>query len=376
MRAGDSARSYRSPTPGPTGSASSTVFHANASPEEFASVGTPVVDEDGNLYLVRITPMQPTQVVSLTPAGAVRWMAPVDAGWTAYNLNLGPDGIVYAHTDRTVGTSPTYSYESKVSAWDAATGATRTGSATIDGLGSILLPPDGSVYGMTYTEEAGYGLYAASSMSASPRWTKTEGGDAYALSPAGDMLVTIAVPETGPHDVIAFDPQSGAEKWRYHVDAALVSSPTLAIDGDGSVYIALSKRGNDLTVIRLSKAGVVEWSHVEPSITYPSRILVGSETIALAAQTPSSYYTGVVLTKATGARPTGATTPCGEPQAIDANDVIYWSCDSGIQAATPLGASVGAWTGRFTFQIVLGPGGAAYDVPAAYFADHQLFRIK
>lgn len=377
MRAGNSALSYRSATPGPTGSAASSVFHANTSPEEFASLGNPVVDEDGNLYLVSITPQQPTQVVSLSPTGAVRWMSPVETGWSAFDLNLGPDGNVYAHTDRTTSTSPTYTYESKVFAWDTVTGTPLTSPPPVDGLGSILLPPDGSVYGMTYTEEAGYGLYAKSSIDAAPRWSKTEGGDAYALSPAGDMLVTITVPpNSGAHDVVAFDPQSGAERWRYHVDAALVSSPTLAIDDDGTVYVALSKQGSDLTVIRLSKTGQVEWTHVEPSITYPSRILVGDDTITLAAQTPNSYYEGIVLTKVTGVPPTGASTPCGEPQAVDESDVIYWSCDSGIQATTPLGESVGSWPGRFTFQIVLGPDGTAYDVPAAYFADHELFRIK
>lgn len=378
MRAGDSALSYRSSTPGPTGNATINVFDTNNSSDDFASLGDPVIDEDGNLYLVSLTPQQPTQVVSLAPDGTVRWMADVETGWGAYNLNLGPDGNVYAHTDRTTSTDPTYTYESKVFSWDSATGAPRTPTTPIDGLGSILLPPDGSVYGMTYTEEAGYGLYAKSSLTAAPRWTKTEGGDAYALSPAGDMLVTVTVPpDNGAHDVVAFDPQTGAEKWRYHVDATLVSSPTLAIDDDGTVYAALSKQGSDLTVVRLSKTGAVEWTHVEPSITYPSRILLGSETFTVAAQTPSSGYTGIVLTKATGAPPADAVTPCGEPQAVDSNDVIYWSCESGsMQATTPLGEVVGSWTTRFTFQIVLGPDGAAYDVPAAYFADHELFRIQ
>ncbi|NVB84672.1 MAG: PQQ-binding-like beta-propeller repeat protein [Kofleriaceae bacterium] len=376
MRAGDSTLSYRSSTPGPTGTATLDVFHQNLASDEFAGLGHPVVDEAGNLYLISTVPQQPAELLSLSAAGTMRWKTTLETGWSTGPLALGPDGNVYAHADKSTMSGSTYTYQSKVFVWDAETGAPITATPAVDGLGGILLPPDGSVYGMTYTEEAGYGLYAKSSLGAAPRWTKAEGGDAYALSPAGDMLVTITVPKTGPHEVVAFEPQTGAEKWRYPVDAALVSSPTLAIDSDGTIYVALSKRGSDLTVVRLSKAGAVEWTHVEPSITYPSRILVGRDTITIAAQTPNYGYAGVVLTKVTGARPAGATTPCGEPQAVDSADVIYWSCDSGIKATTPLGASVGSWTGRFTFQIVLGPDGSAYDVPAAYFADHQLFRIK
>jgi hypothetical protein len=140
--------------------------------------------------------------------------------------------------------------------------------------------------------------------------------------------------------------------------------------------VSMSRNGRDLYVMKYSAGGDVLWSSYAPSLTWPRRILIGAHTVTVACQAPQYQGTGITVHKSDGQQPFGGTTPCGEPQAIDANDVIYWGCDGGVQAATPTGQIRGGWEGRYTFQVVLGPDGAAYHVPAAYFADHQLIRIK
>jgi outer membrane protein assembly factor BamB len=375
MRAGDASRAHRGATAGPSPAAVKATFYQHPSTEEHAGLGSPIVDEKGNLYLVEYTPMQPSRIVSLPAAGSVRWKGNVEQGWSIYDLSLGADGHLYGVATRGSGATA----EAKMVSWDSSTGASRPGSAPIAGLSGLLLPPDGSIYTLMYSQATGYGLEARTGMTGAPRWTKSFGGDAYALSPAGDTLVVITVPMTAgsAHEAVALDPATGAEKWRYTIDATLITSPTLAIDVDGRTYLAMSKSGRDLTIMRLSPTGALEWTHVEPYLTYPSRILLGKhDTVAIAAQTQNYYGAGVVLTKGTGNWPPNTTLPCGEPQAIDSNDVLYWGCEGGIQATTQNGTIVQGWEGRDTFSIVLGPSGALYHVPAAYFADHQLFRIQ
>ncbi len=113
------------------------------------------------------------------------------------------------------------------------------------------------------------------------------------------------------------------------------------------------------------------------SARYPSRIILGSKTLTVASQFVNAYQAnGFVLDKATLSAPANYTAPCGEPQAVDATDAIYWSCDGGVQATEADGTPIGAWPGRVSFQIVLGPNAAAYEVPAAYFAANQLMKLN
>jgi hypothetical protein len=374
MSSGDASRAHRSAGAGPTGAAARTIFAQHPSTDDHAGFGNPIVDELGTVYVISYTPQQPRQLVAFAPTGVERWRANVESGWTVMDLALGPDGHLYAVASRGSGTAS----EAKLVSWDAATGAARPGSPPIAGLARILLPPDGRIYALTYTQAAGYGLAAYDAVDTAPRWTLPEGGDAYAVSPGGEALAFVAVPPAGTtgHTLVVVDPADGRERWRRALDPTLTSSPVIAIDHDGASYVSMSRNGRDLYVMKYSAGGDVLWSSYAPSLTWPRRILIGAHTVTVACQAPQYQGTGITVHKSDGQQPFGGTTPCGEPQAIDANDVIYWGCDGGVQAATPTGQIRGGWEGRYTFQVVLGPDGAAYHVPAAYFADHQLIRIK
>lgn len=375
MRGGDGSMAYRSPGAGPQGAATMTVAYQNPSSDDFAGLGTPIVDEDGDVYLVSNTPMQPNELVALNASGAVRWHVTLDMGWSYGELTLGPDGNVYAVATAGSGASA----QAKLVGFDGKTGAALSGSAPIPGLARILMPADGTIYALTYTEAAGYGTQALPGMGAAPRWTKAQGGDAYAIAPDGSALAMVIVGAGNPappYEVVSLDPATGAERWHYTLDAALTSSPVIAIDADGTTYIAASGNGSNLHLLKLSKTGAPVWDVVADSLTYPSRILIGPTTASVSCQTPSYDGAGFTLDKASGAQPAGWSAPCGEPEAVDAHDILYWGCNGGIQAANAAGQAVGGWSGNYTFQVVLAPNSTAYAVPAAYFADHQLFRIR
>jgi len=132
-----------------------------------------------------------------------------------------------------------------------------------------------------------------------------------------------------------------------------------------------------LHLIHLSKTGDLLSDQASTSARYPSRIILGPTTVSVASQFVNAYAAnGFVLEKATLTPPANYTAPCGEPQAVDSTDAIYWSCDGGVQATEADGTPIGAWPGRVSFQIVLGPNAAAYEVPAAYFAANQLMKLN
>ena len=334
MRGGDGSLAYHGAAPGPGAAAAMTVAYANPSTDEFAGLGSPLVDEDGNVYLVSTTPMQPSTLLSLGPTGAMRWHVPLDASTSYGELALGPDGDVYAVA--TTGSGTTAS--ARIVAFDGKTGTARTGSAPIEGLARILLPADGSIYALTYTEAAGYGLQAYTGMGAAPRWTKPQGGDAYAISPAGDALAMIVVgagTPAPPLSIVSLDPATGAERWHHTLDAQLTASPTIAIDHDGTTYVAVSQNGSNLHLIRLSSAGVVLSDLVADSLTYPSRILIGATTVSVSCQTPNYYGAGFTVEKATNDLPASWAAPCGEPEAIDANETITGAAMAASRPRTP-----------------------------------------
>lgn len=372
MRGGDATHGFRSSAAGPGATATSTLFAQNTSGVEFASLGTPVIDEHGNLYFASSTPMVPTDLVSLDPAGNERWRTSLEAGWSPSDLALGPDGNVYAVA--TTGSGDTM--QGKIVGFRASDGTALPGSAPIAGLWSILMPPGGGLYAMTYTTAAGYGMQAFDSIGHS-RWTLTKGGDQYALSPAGDAFAVIVVGAGNPAPPLELDvlaPSDGHELWHYTFAAGL-GTPALAFDTDGSIYASASENGSNLHVLKLSSDGQLVYDRTISTLTWPSRIVVGASAIAIGAQNGQDFA-GIALQKSDGMPPPNASTPCGDPQAIDSADEIFWSCNNGIESTTPAGAVIGSWTGQFTFQIVLGPDGTAYDVPAAYFAAMQLYRIK
>ncbi len=369
---GDAARSYRAAVAGPGTAATSALFTMNTSPDEFASLGTPVIDEAGNVYLMRLQDTTPDEVVSFDPTGHERWSTPIDAGWSMYDLDLGPDGNVYAVA--TMGSGDTM--QSKIVVYRGSDGTALPGSDLIPGLYTVLMPPTGGIFGLTYTMAAGYGTVAYDAIG-HQRWVMTQGGDAYAVSPAGDALAMIAVGSGNPApplELLVVDPSDSHELWHYTFAAGL-GTPTLAIDGDGTVFAAVSENGSNLHVMRFAPGGQLQYDRTISTLTWPSRILVGHDAIAIGAQN-SQDFAGIGLQKSDGMPPANSQLTCGDPQAIDSNDVVYWSCNNGTQATTPSGGFVASWTGEFSFQIVLGPDGSAYDVPAAYFSAMNLYKIK
>jgi hypothetical protein len=370
-RGGDASQRYRGGADGPRATATGTVIAENPAENEFASVSTPIVDEDGNLYLLYRTPGQPTELVSLRPDGTRRWQTTGAAGFS--DLNLGADGHLYAVG--AVGSGPNPD-ELAIVSYDTS-GVFRGASAPTPGLYKLLMPADGSLYALTYTQADGYRTRAFDGLG-SPRWDSPHGGDAIAASPSGDLLILVDAPSGDPRPprtVIALDTRDAGVRWRHELDPAY-GTPALAIDDDGSVYVAVSEYGTDLHVLRFSANGSVLWDYHDPAMTWPRQIAVGQDIIAVATQVSGYQFAGVTLEKTTGRTPSGAVWSCGEPQAIDPSDVIYWSCPDGVRATTGDRRTVASWPGRYTFAIVIGPGGAVYHVPAAYFADHQLFRIQ
>ena len=367
----DASRAYRSDAAGPGATATARLFAQNASGVEFASLGTPVVDEANNVYFVSITPMQPTELVSIDGAGHERWRVQTPAGWQLGSLVLGPDGNVY--TVATMGSPDTIG---KILSWSSANGSARPETSPIPGLYAIVFAADGRFVEQTYTQAAGYGTQLRAA-TGGQTWIWPRGGDATALSPAGDAIAIMTVPSGNPQpplELVVLHPGDGSEAWHYTF-AADLQSPAVAIDADGTVFAAVSQNGSHLHVLKFSPSGQLAWDRDIASLTWASRILVGAQAIVIAAQNGQSFA-GIGLQKSDGMPPANSQLTCGEPQAIDKNDVVYWSCDNGQQATTPDGAFVASWSGNTTFQIVLAPDGSAYDVPAAYFASHQLFRIN
>jgi PQQ-like domain len=374
MRGGDGSLAYRSAGAGPAGNAAMNLVYQNPSSDQYAGLGTPIVDELGNVYLIQTTPMQPNVLVALGPTGTKLWQTTLEANWAYGEVTIGPDGDLYAVA--TMGSGATAA--AKLVSFDGKTGVSRSGSQSITGLARILMPADGSIYALTYTETDGYGFQALPAMGATPRWTKTIAGDAYAVSPHGDAIAMVDVGAGTPApalDVVSLDPATGTQRWHYTLDAALMS-PTIAIDTDGTTYVSASLAGSGLHLIRLSSTGTLLQDLLVDSLTYPSRILIGTNTVSVSCQTPQYTGAGFTIEKSTGDLPTGWTTPCGEPEAVDKNDQVFWGCDGGIQATNAAGQATGGWQGNYTFQVVLAPNNTAYAVPAAYFAANQLFRIR
>lgn len=371
----DASHSYRSDVSGPAPSASMSLFFQHPSQEEHAGLHTPLIDEEGNLYLTRNTPGEPNELFSLTSGATRRWSIQVGESYL-HHLTLGPDGHLYAIDE----SGPTDARVAKLVSFDAATGAMRGTPQTIANLTQFTMAVDGTIYTQTWSDADGYALQARPAIDASPTWTKAGAGWQFALSPAGDQVVMIVDDEsdnTAPLRVVGLDRATGTERWTTTLDQTATGSPTLAIDTDGTIYVAASANGSDLTIHKLSAAGAIQWGSAIESLTWPRRIIIGSSTVTIGAQWGSAYVgAGVALTKAGGQIPADFEMPCGEPEAIDADDHVYWGCDGGVQVANTSGAPIAGWEGRYSGQIVLGPDGSAYHIPAAYFADHQLFRIK
>lgn len=363
-RSGDLALTYRSSFDGPLGNGSQTPIFTGPAQNW---VGTPVIDEAGNLYFT-----SQTNLVSTDGKGAVRWK--VATSFTPGDLVLGPSGDLYVLEASGYHAGD----EGHLYAFDTATGTQRDGELTVEGLYHVVMTADGKVFAQTYNETDGYGLAMfGQATGATPTWSKTAGGDRTAISPHGDQLVEVNV-GTGsaapPLDVVALDPATGDQRWHYTLDATL-RGPAMAIDDDGSVFVAAGT-DSGLHLIHLSKSGDLLSDQATSSARYPSRIVIGPSSLSIASQYVNAYEAnGFVLDKRTMSAPANYTAPCGEPTAVDATDAIYWACPGGIQATEMDGTPIGAWPGDTTFQVVIGPAGA-YEVPAPYYAGNQLMKLN
>jgi hypothetical protein len=294
--------------------------------------------------------------------------------FSSSDLVLGPNGDLFALEASGYHAGD----QGHLHSFDTATGAVKSGELTVEGLYHAVILKSGATFAQTYNETAGYGLSRFDQPTGTtPAWAKLAGGDRTAISPQGDLVeVVVGAGNPAPAlDVVDLDPVTGDQKWHYTLDATL-SGPAMAIDSDGTIYVAAGT-GSGLHLIHLSATGALLSDQATTSARYPSRIILGPTTVTVASQFVNAYAAnGFVLEKATLAPPANYTAPCGEPQAVDSTDAIYWSCDGGVQATEADGSPIGAWPGRVSFQIVLGPDAAAYEVPAAYFAANQLMKLN
>lgn len=364
----DATHSFHSQTAGPRGAATLATFHE----ETTNSIMAPVIDEAGNLYFMVSVPSAPDQFVSLTADGAERWRITLDASTFLDDVSLAANGDIYALARD--NQFPPQALPRLVS-FDPATGAQRNGTLILEGAFEAVVNQDGTAYLATFTEAAGYRLAKHKLGTNAELWSRL-GGSEFAVAPSGDVVVIEEVvgPSSVPYKVVSLDPDTGIERWHHELVPELTSSATIAIDSDGSIYVAAS--GATLHVLKLSPNGDLVWERVTDSFVFPSALVLGSDSVSVACQAAQSFA-GFTIQKVDGNANPAAVQPCfGRPSAVDSDGVIYWTCNGGVQAADSLGTIVGGWPGAFTFQVVLGPNGAAYEVPASVSADHTLFRIK
>ena len=88
------------------------------------TLGMPIIDETGNLYLTSQATWQPVELISLAPDGTTRWRTPTATGAFLSDLSLAPNGEVEAVS--TLGFDPAIV---KLVAFNATTGAMHDGAA-------------------------------------------------------------------------------------------------------------------------------------------------------------------------------------------------------------------------------------------------------
>jgi outer membrane protein assembly factor BamB len=177
-----------------------------------SSVGTPVIDEAGNIYFEQYVPMQMPNLVSLSATGAMRWTKALT--FSASDLVLGPNGDLFALEASGYHAGD----QGHLHSFDTATGAVKSGELTVEGLYHAVILKSGATFAQTYNETAGYGLSRFDQPTGTtPAWAKLAGGDRTAISPQGDLVeVVVGAGNPAPAlDVVDLDPVTGDQKWHY-----------------------------------------------------------------------------------------------------------------------------------------------------------------
>ncbi|HEY0253281.1 MAG TPA: hypothetical protein VGC41_17225, partial [Kofleriaceae bacterium] len=141
---------YRSETAGPLGNGTLDPVFTSAVTD--SSVGTPVIDEAGNLYFEQYLPNQMPNLVSLDPSGAMRWTKAL--AFSASDLVLGPNGDLFALEASGYHAGD----EGHLYSFDPETGSQRNGELTVPGLYHAIILKSGETFAQTYNETDGYGL--------------------------------------------------------------------------------------------------------------------------------------------------------------------------------------------------------------------------
>ena len=362
----DPSRTNRLEVSGPGATATATTFFTI--PVNGATIDTPIVDENGNLYMRTHIDGAGDELTSLAATGSVRWHVRIPGQFLS-PLALGPDGHLYT-LDAVAGQGS----DARIVVYDTDSGAVLDYSPPLVGHTNfdinLVVSSDGKIFLRSNTAADGYRLRMFTSLD-HVGWSVSVGGSGasgfggYAYSPAKNLVVVpVSASTSPPFTIVALDAETGNERWRYLLDAAWLK-PIVAIDDDGAVYVAAAPSTGNMHVIKLSNAGQVVWDHLETALRAPKRILIGRQSVVVAADASSNFNGGVILNLA-GVRQSGTftSTQCN-PTVIDANDIAYWGCPYDIQATDAAGNRVHAWSRQnnlaFGFNLVAGPDGTIYD---------------
>ena len=228
-----------------------------------AIYSSPAIGTDGTIYVTRYD----KKLYAFNPDGTIKWSSAARTG-TYYYLSpaIGTDGTIYAGngdknltafnpgdgsvkwsstTDGAIYGSPVIGPDGtiyvanqgstyKFTAFNS-DGTIKWQNTTVGSIyGSAAIGPDGSIYvGSTDTK-----VYAFSPGGA-PKWVTVTGG-AIRGSPVIGGDGTIYIGNYGDAKLYALNPDSGAEKWTYQLQASngrILGSPAIA--PDGTLYVGL-----------------------------------------------------------------------------------------------------------------------------------------
>lgn len=362
----DATASHRTSAVGPPAIATGRLFHEE--PDRMLSA--PIIDEDGSLYFTSRLSVRTFDLVSLSRTGAERWRTFLPGGSFLSDLTLGPRGDLVAISR--VGDFPDSVV--RLITFDAATGEAHPGAVLATSFTtSMRVGPDGRVLVRRFVldDPRTLSLEMHPSPEAPARWTRASGAGAFAIAPGEATVVSVEAGEDNapPFTVVSIDAATGAERWRRALPQQLTQGPGLAIDRDGAAYVAVSTNGTgEMHVFKFSPAGEVLWE-TEELEQFPVRVVLGADTVHVAAQF------SVTLRKSDGALPAGGANPCGLPLATDGADRLYSACDSGIRVTDPLGQVLAEWRGS-PQAIAIAPDGSVFYWPSSTTRYSQLFRIQ
>lgn len=292
--------------------------------------GGPVVDARGNIYLGDGN----SKLYCFTSTGTLRWTYSGSYPFYATQC-IGPDGTIYATSDRVVALTPDMSV-----LW----------TYQRAGIGMIVtqpakLSPNADILYFLASSSTGQGdrLIALRTSNGGFLWEKTFSSGRCSATPGvgPDGTVYIGSEESV---LYALNPRDGSLKWQYQAkasgDFSWIRGPT-AVDSSGNVYFCRS--GNppgENKVFSLASGGVLRWSFgTGMYLANPPSVSVGPNGVVYAG-----FY-GMVAITAQGQKlwesdTTGNVGIYPGAAAIDASGAVVFGAEGGLYAYTSQGAKI------------------------------------